>query len=260
LKELGLTVCFTLLASLLVTQTLIPLATARYIKAKKVEPGRLMRRTERGYMSLLQFFMRRRWLTPVVGLVVTGSAVWPFLKIDKNFDTNQSEMFVQVAYNFSEEQSLERKEEIVTRVEKVLEPLRSEFDLRSIYSFWSDGFVMTRLYPKEGKATEAEMTKIRAQLRGKLPEVAGLRLEVQDRGQFWRPDRGKQIAFQLTGEDSDVLATVAQDARDRLEALPGIHDTFASNQEGSQEVHVRSTVSSRTAMGFRSSSPGRSWG
>jgi HAE1 family hydrophobic/amphiphilic exporter-1 len=164
--------------------------------------------------------------------------VWPFLKVDKNFDTNQSEMFVQVNYNPSEEVSLERKEQVVNQVEALLEPLRKEFDLRSIYSFWSDGWSMTRLYPKEGKANEGEMSRIRARLRDTLPQIAGFRVEVQDRGQFWRPDRGKQIAFQLTGEDSDLLADLAQQARDRLEGIKGIHDTFSSNQQGTQEVHV----------------------
>jgi HAE1 family hydrophobic/amphiphilic exporter-1 len=238
LKELGLTVCISLIASLLVTQTFIPLATARLISAKKVEPGRVMRATERGYSAMLSFFLRRRWLTPVVGLLVTASAVWPFMKIDKNFDANESEMFVQVNYNASEEQSLDRKETIVNQVEGALEPLRKEFDLRSIYSFWSDQFSMTRLYPKEGKATEKEMNRIRARLRKALPQVAGVRLEVIDRGQFMRPDRGKFIAFQLSGEDSEVLADLAQGARDRIEKIPGLHDTFSSSEQGSQEVHV----------------------
>ena len=238
LKELGLTVCISLLASLLVTQTLIPLATARFIAAKRMPRGRWMERTENLYEQLLGFSLRRRWFAPVVGLAITASAAWPFLKIDKNFDANESEMFVQVGYDFSEEQSLEHKEEVITEVEKVFEPLREEFDLRSIYSFWSDGWSMTRIYPKEGKANEAEMTRIRSRLREMLPEIAGLRFEVHENNQFWRPDRSKRIAFQLTGEDSEVLGHIGQEARDRLEQIPGLFDTFSSNEEGQQEIHV----------------------
>ena len=36
--------------------------------------------------------------------VETASAVYPFQKIDKNFDTSESELFVQVNYDLSEEQ------------------------------------------------------------------------------------------------------------------------------------------------------------
>ena len=42
LKELGITVCLTLLASLFISQTLIPLATSWFIKSKPRPRGRLM--------------------------------------------------------------------------------------------------------------------------------------------------------------------------------------------------------------------------
>jgi HAE1 family hydrophobic/amphiphilic exporter-1 len=238
LKELGLTVSFTLLASLFVTQTLIPLAVSRFIRAKQQPPGRLMEWLERRYVRLLGFCLHHRWLAPVLGIVITASAALPFLKIDKNFDTNESEMFVQVHYQFSEEPSLERKAEMVTRIEGMLEPLRKEFALRSIYSFWSDRFTMTRLYPDEKHATEATMARIRSRLREALPQVAGMKFEVMENRQFWRQDRGKRIAFQITGEDSEVLAELAHQARVRLETVPGLFETFSSNEEGSQEIHV----------------------
>jgi HAE1 family hydrophobic/amphiphilic exporter-1 len=97
---------------------------------------------------------------------------------------------------------------------------------------------MTRLYPPEGKANETEIGRIRARLREALPHIAGVKLEVAENRQFWRQDRGKRVAFQITGEDSEVLAEIAADARERIENLPGIFDTFSSDQEGGQEVHV----------------------
>ncbi|UCE01610.1 MAG: efflux RND transporter permease subunit [Candidatus Latescibacterota bacterium] len=238
LRELGLTVAITLLASLFVTQTLIPLATSRFIRAKAQEPGRFMTWLEKHYVRALGFNLRHRWIAPIVGLGITASAVFPFTHIDMNFDTNESEMFVQVRYEFSEEPSLERKEELVTVVEQALEPYRDDFNLRSIYSFWSDRWTLTRLYPKEGHATEEDMTRIRRRLRDALPAVAGVKLEVMENRQFWRQDRGKRVAFQLTGEDSEVLADLADAARKRLEAIPGLYESFSSNREGQQEVHV----------------------
>jgi HAE1 family hydrophobic/amphiphilic exporter-1 len=239
LKELGLTVSLTLLASLLVTQTLIPLATSRFIRARKQEPQRWLTWLEGRYVKTLGFNLRHRWITPVAGILITLSAAYPFMKIDKNFDTNESEMFVQVNYRPSEELSLERKEDLVDIVEAALDPYRDQFHLKSIYSFWSDRWSMTRLYPHEDHATPEDMARIRSELRDKLPEIAGVRLEIMENRQFWRQDRGKRVAFQMTGEDSEVLSDLAEEARRRLEGIPGLYDTFSSNQEGSQEVHVR---------------------
>jgi multidrug efflux pump subunit AcrB len=86
-----------------------------------------MLRTESVYQRMLVFNLKHRWLTPVILVVTLASAYIPFTKVDKNFDTSESELFVQVNYDFSENMSLTRKEEFVTRLEKALEPHRGEF-------------------------------------------------------------------------------------------------------------------------------------
>ncbi|MCA9727720.1 MAG: efflux RND transporter permease subunit [Candidatus Eisenbacteria bacterium] len=110
LRELGITVCLTLLASLLVSQTLIPLATAHLLSArpkpkrwwfgKMLDRGVVggMARVEKRYLRMLSFNLRHRWVTPVVGFVITASAAIPFLKVDKNFDANETEAFVGIRY------------------------------------------------------------------------------------------------------------------------------------------------------------------
>lgn len=238
LKELGTTVCLTLLASLFISQTLVPLVAAHGVRSAPRPKGRAMRALESAHTRLLEVALRRRWLSPVLGIAITVSAIVPFKKIDKNFDVSQTEMFVQVGYQFSEELNLSRKEEVVTRVEKLLEPHKTELHTKSIYSFWSEGWAMTRLYMEDGRANESAMAEARARLRDLLPELPGVRLEVMDQGPMWRQDRGKRIAFQLVGEDSGVLARLAEEAKARLGEVPGLQEPFASTQAGGLELHV----------------------
>ncbi len=238
LKELGITVCLTLLASLFISQTLIPLATSWFIKSRPRPRGRLMLWLEKHYVRLLKFNLTHRWLTPIILLAVLASSVYPFIKVDKNFDATRTELFVQIRYRISEEMSLEQKEALVTEVERVLEPHREELLARSIYSFWSDHWSLTRVYLHEGEANEAKIAHVRAKLREILPEIPGVRLEVQENRQFWHRGGGNRIAFQLFGEDSEVLADLAEEARRRIEEIPGLVDSHASNEEGQLELHV----------------------
>lgn len=237
-KELSLTVCLTLIASLFVSQTLIPLAMAHGLKAAPRPKGRALRAMERVHLRLLHLNLQHRWLTPVLGLAITASAIYPFMKVEKNFDASHSEMFVQVGMMTSEELSLDRREEIVNRVEAALDPHRGELHAKSIYSFWSENWSMTRLYMEEGYANEKAMAATRHRLRELLPEIPGVRLEVQDQGPMWRQDRGKRIAFQIVGEDSELLARLGQEAKDRLAEIPGLLDPFCSLESGGHELHV----------------------
>jgi len=238
LKELGITVCLTLLASLFISQTLIPLATSKLIHARPRPRGRIMGWLESHYVRLLGFNLRHRWLTPLIGLTVIASAVYPFLRIDKNFDTSRTEVFIQVRYEFSEELNLDRKEAVVSRVEEVLVPHRDELHARSIYSFWSERWSLTRIYMEEGHSNDKAMAAARARLRELLPEIPGLKLEVQEQGPMWRHGGGKRIGFQIVGEDSGVLAGLAEEAKFLLEEIPGLVDVWSSSESGGLEMSV----------------------
>ncbi len=192
------------------------------------------------YQRLLAWNLRRRWAAVVAGLAVVGSAVFPFNRVDKNLDTSEAEMFVQLRYDISEEMTLEAKRDLVTRVEKHLEPHRDELLARAVYSFWNDRWVMTRIYLHEGLANEENFSLVRTRLRGLLPEIPGVRLQVQDTRQGWRRHRGggQYIAFQLVGEDTEVLMRLAEEARERVGAIPGMADVEARHQEAQQELHI----------------------
>ncbi|UCG50772.1 MAG: efflux RND transporter permease subunit [Candidatus Latescibacterota bacterium] len=238
LKELAIAASLTLLASLFISQTLIPMATSWFIRAEPKPRGRVITWLEHHYVRLLKFNLRHRWLTPIIGIGVIAMAVYPFMKIDKNFGTTESEMFVQVRYDISEEMSLENKEKLVTQVEQILEPHRDEFKAQSIYSFWSDRWTLTRIYLHEGEATPENFSMVRQRLRDVLPEIAGVKLEVMENRRFWRHDRGKQVWFQIVGEDSEVLARLAEEAKQLLAGIPGLGDPQSSNEQGGQELHV----------------------
>jgi HAE1 family hydrophobic/amphiphilic exporter-1 len=255
LKELGITVCLTLLASLFISQTLIPMATSWFIKSRPKPKSGAMLWTEGKYEGLLRFMLNRRWLTPVIGLLVIGSAVFPFTKVNKNFDTNESEMFVQLRYEFSEDPSLEKKEEYVNQVEALLEPYREEFKAKSIYSFWSDRWTLTRVYLREGQANQDNVEYVRKRLREVLPEIAGLKLQVQENRQHWRQDRGKRVAFQIVGEDTEIITKLAEEAKQRLEAIPGLYEPFVGHDEPGQEIHVEVDRELASRMGVSPMQP-----
>jgi HAE1 family hydrophobic/amphiphilic exporter-1 len=239
LKELGITVCLTLLASLFISQTLIPLATSWFIKSKPKPRGRAMVWLEEKYAALLSFNIRKWWMAALLGLQFVLSIIYPYGHVDMNFDASRTELFVQIRYEFSEEMSLERKEELISRVEQHLEPHREELVARSIYSFWSDRWSLTRIYLEEGKANDENINMVRGRLRDLLPEIAGVKLSVDENSQGWMRHRGaKRVAFQIVGDDTAVLMALADDAIRRMEEIPGLLDVETRHNEAQQELHV----------------------
>ena len=238
LKELALTVCITLLASLFISQTLIPLAMSHLPRQRKVgETGAVMARLQRGYERVLQWTLRHRYVAPIIGIGVIASTYLPFKNLNFNFDTNNSEMYIQLRYDFSENASLETKQEIVTQVEQSLIPLKEEYQIQSVYSYWSDRWTLTRLYMEDGYSHEAHMDQVKQVLPKHLPEIAGVKVRAQDNSPFWRRNQGKRIGFRLEGPDSERLAEIGEEALSRIEALPGLFDFYSTAEGESVELH-----------------------
>jgi HAE1 family hydrophobic/amphiphilic exporter-1 len=237
-REIGVTVCITLLASLFISQTLVPLATSWLIRSRPRPRGRWLSWLEERYAGMLRGSLKRRWLTPAIGIAIAASAVYPFLNVDINFSREENELYVTIGYEFSEDTTLAKKEEFVTRVEQNIEPHREEIFCRMIYSYWRDHFAMTRIYLREGEASEENLARARTRLQEILPETPGVRLRVQEQHRGWREDRGKRVVFRIVGEDADVLADLAEEARKQIDGIPGLVRSFARNREPREELHV----------------------
>jgi len=238
-RELATTICVTLLASLFVSQTLIPLAAAYLVKHKQAQkPGRLMSWIVLRYGRLLRWTLGHRWLPVVCGLLIIGSAWIPFRSIELRFDDGDNDMFVGLRYRFSEDLPLEKKKEIVVQVENALMPHMERLHAESIYSWYSGRGSQTRLYMETGYVTEDHMNKIRRELPELFPKIAGVDMNVMDNGRFWDRNRGNRIGFQLSGPDSEVLARLADRAKEILMTVPGIFDHFNDNEDGTTELHT----------------------
>jgi len=239
LQELGITIVITLLASLLISQTLIPLASRRLLKkeSKPVETP-IMDKIQATYESTLRFTLKHRWIAVVAGLGLFFSTIYPVKNINFNFDSAPTEMFVGLMVEFSEAISLTEKEKTITRIEKELEPYKERFNVKSIYSWWSENNSIVRLYMKEGFQHEEAMNAVRKELRGVLPKIAGVKIRVQDNGPFWRRNSGKRVAVQLQGPDSEILGELSEKALTYVETIPGLFDLYATSEGGRLELQA----------------------
>lgn len=255
LRELAITVCFTLLASLFISQTLIPLAAGYMVKQKERKPGPVMTWVQEWYAKVLSASLNHKWAVPVIAFLVMGSAYLPYSKIEFNFQPSSSEMFVGLRYEFSEELPLEKKKDYIVAVEGAIEPHLEEMKVDSLYSYWSDRWTLTRLYMKEGFTNEDHMDEVRKKLGEILPRFAGVNLEVQDNAPFWQRNRGNRIGVQLQGTDSEVLADYAKQAKQLLEGIPGLFDANTSAEGGSLELHNKIDRDRARAYGINLARP-----
>ncbi|MBR1747069.1 MAG: efflux RND transporter permease subunit, partial [Clostridia bacterium] len=80
--DMALTICFSLLASLLVALTLVPMAASTFMKKPARKETKVFRSIKRGYARALKFFLRFKFIPLVLVTVLFGLAIFAVFKMD----------------------------------------------------------------------------------------------------------------------------------------------------------------------------------
>ena len=241
LSKVGITISVALLFSLLISLTLIPFLTSRFIKPKKSQESRLLKRTQRGYERVLKWttvkhpFATGLVIIPVIlALTITAAAIF---KLDFNMEAGELIDRIYIHYEFTDNLSYRQTEKYVNQVEGVLNEHWDEFGLKDMYSFYATNRAGTTLYFKDKYLNKKRLKKARENLRERLPDLAGVQFRLGD-------DEGQggggvsKIAVSLFGEDMSLLEEYADIVKGRLSLLEGIEDLRTSIENGGEEIQI----------------------
>lgn len=235
-------ICLSVVCSLVISVTFIPLAASRLKPGREIRPGVVISRVIPAYRSLISFTLRHR-VVVLVGLVaLAGSVVYPFQRIEKNFEPSSQERGIRINYQVADPSSKEVLEGYVERVEGWLFERKDELGFENVYSWYSENRgCMTQVYLPEEVANDETLGELRRKIQGNLPVIAGVKLEVGDR-MWWRRHGGsggrRFVTVSIKGEDPEYLEEIAGRVEERVKGLPDIIEVWGPQLRGTQEVRI----------------------
>jgi HAE1 family hydrophobic/amphiphilic exporter-1 len=244
----GITVAVAILISWFVSFTLTPMLSSRFLKvhkgAKKSSEGFFHRVTVGGYMGILRFSLRHRWIVVAltVGVLLTikplaGAIGKDFMPFD---DQSEFEVYIQSPEGYT----LDAVQQTYREVEADLRKLRGvEHLLTSIGNVAegdvTQGTIYVRLTDLEKrKFTQFDVMKDARKLMAKYPS---LRVSVQNIGSIsMGGGRQAQLTFTLSGPDLDKLMEYGDKITDEMRKIKGMVDvdTTLSNRKPELRVYV----------------------
>jgi HAE1 family hydrophobic/amphiphilic exporter-1 len=240
--EGALTICLAVACSLLISLTFIPLAAAWFAPAEEPRPGIVVRKVVPAYRRLLDWTLDHRLLTLICLFVVAGSAAWPLMKIEKSGNMPQQTREVSIFAQVHDDVSKDVLEGYVDQVEEWVFSRKEELGFDSVYSWYTEhGMCMTRVYLPEDKANPESIEHLRAQLRVGLPEIAGVKLEVGDRDNWWRHGGGqdrRMVSVSLHGEEPEYLEELSMEVEERMRGLDHLEEVWGPSIHGTKELRL----------------------
>ena len=261
LKSFGLTMSFAIGVSLLVSFTLTPMLSARWLKAKlaeKAAEGSRARRKpvlerivdsfygpiERLYMVVLKWVMRHRWVV-VLASVAALASLGPLMKrTPKSFLPLDDESQFEVTVRAPEGTSLEATDLIAERLGRAIRKLPGvTFTLNTIGDNDQRTPNFARIYvklvdPDQRKLDQyGVMELVRKEIIAKQPKT--LRLAVAPVAAIsGGGNQNSAITYVMTGPDLEGLTGYAQKAEAVMRDIPGAVDVDTSLVLGKPEVTV----------------------
>jgi HAE1 family hydrophobic/amphiphilic exporter-1 len=268
---LALTVAFSLLASLFVALTIVPMIASKLFSTRAggniaLSSGerRFWGRFMDGYRSFLASVLRHRALTIiVVGLVFIGTAVLGYF-MPREFVPPSDNEFVMFKAYLPVGAPLEETDKVVKMVEDTIR-LQEGVDMvasmlgtsemtQGVHDPTSpegvnEAMVMVQL--KEKSERKRSSMQIQEDIRKALPVISGVKWEFFDMSRMMSGGSAqKPINIKIFGKDLDTLSQIAEEIKTAIKDVRGVYDIESSLQKAKPELHIRPdrTVASLRAL------------
>lgn len=254
LRPLGTTFAIGLVASLVISQTAVPLLMGRILRPKpKTLHHPVLDRVAAAYVWVISRTLRWPRLAVMLGLVLSASVYIPgapLIEAMKLGDAEEQADNMPILLEMAGSRSYEKIGSIIGVAEQALLAQREAIGIESVSCSWGDFWGNCRAYPAEPFQSENEAHAFKARLQDALPEQPGVKYRLGERRMHWRDNNDPRVVeLALRGEDMIELMPLSLAAADHLAKrltrgdrktqAEGTYDFITTPyEEGAAELHV----------------------
>ncbi|MEU8038524.1 efflux RND transporter permease subunit [Streptosporangium sp. NPDC049078] len=266
----AITVTVALLASLLVSLTVVPVLAYWFLKApvlspeqarvvrEKAEAKELRSPLQRAYLPVLRFATRRRLVTVLVGVVVFAATMGLAGRLETNFIDSSGQDTVSISQRMPAGTDLAATDAAAKKVEEVLSSLQGVRDYQ-VNVGGGGGFLGAgggggdRASYSVTVAEETDSAALEEELRERLALLKASEIgTVTVGGGQGGPGGGStdQLQVIVQAPDVETLRSATETVRAAMADLGGLRDVTSNLEDGAERVEVRVDREKAAARGL----------
>ncbi|RUO62123.1 efflux RND transporter permease subunit [Pseudidiomarina insulisalsae] len=228
LEHTAVAICLSLIASLLIAQTLIPLLASKltHVMGRKQQQQRPSR-----YRACLQWTWRHPRWTGLFALLILASIVVPMGAVSGDQEPQGFNDRLFINYNLHQQYSLKEVEDEVSRLEDFLYANTEDFYIDAVYSYYTPNYAVSTVLLQPERPVK--MSALMDDMRTRFPKM--LRSEPQ----FGWGGGGEGVRITLNGQSTEVLQQLAQRFIPLLSSIEGLNDVRSETEAGQYEYLIQ---------------------
>lgn len=242
-KQFGLTVAASVMISLFVSFTLVPLMSSKYLKGEgeKSIPviGKFLDWFNAGfdkitglYSKLLKNVLDHRGITVLVTIGLLAGSMLLATKINITFITSADMGQIAVTANLDSGMTLDNASKLTGQIEGII---KKNPDVVSLYSTVKKSQINITAKLKDKDKRKENIDNLVSDVRKDLSNIPGIDLSVIKSGGMIP---GKALQYNIKGDDFASVQAYAAKAADAMRKIPGAADVSTSYKAGKPEVKL----------------------
>jgi len=280
-KELALTVTFSLLSSLVVALTIVPLLSSRFmahIDVSEVFSGRESKKgvfslpkkfkifyakVEQKYSDMLKWSLVHRKAVVITAVVLFAISIALIPSIGTEFlphsDAGSISISVKLPYGTKLEETdrfvseLVKKIKEIPEIDGIMETIGTSSQMINLYgSDSSEASITVNLVPLAERQRSAD--EVAEEIRNITKDMAGAEIEVKavSSMDFAGGSMLDSISIEISGDDIDELDRIADQVAELVKSVPGTREVETSLDEGKPELVIKVDRDKATMYGLSS--------
>ena len=259
LGHVAFTIIISLLASLFIATTIIPLMLSRMENKKQnseaasTNEEQLTPIEKHGrYSRFLSWLMDRPGVATAISLGLIFSIIIPmsFVEMEQGGDNGNGSIYLQ--YNINGNYELGRVEKSVFRIEDFLYRHKDELDIENVYSFYTKSDAGSTLLLKPDEQRTKTNEEIRKFIEERMPKLA-----IGEPGFERSQSQQTSFSVMLRGEDTGTLLSLSENISPLLKNIEGVSRVVPDSRQGSQEVRIKLNTKRLQQLGLTPSEVGQ---
>lgn len=234
-QNIAIPLCVSLLASLLIAQTLVPTAAARLI-VEDVAATPIIDRIARVYTRLISLTLRHRLIAFVLSCLVLLSSIWAYQQLDVNMNPDSESPRLDLRFYMRGSVDIDGIESFVDELEDYLIVNKERFYIKDMFSRYDvdRGNISLVLYEDAPLSPKV----IERMIEAKLPVLPDVRVRFGGRHRgFGGGNNG--LSLRLIGPSTDVLIEESERLIEVMETVDGLTNVRSNSDSRRQEVVIR---------------------
>ncbi|MCG8432736.1 MAG: efflux RND transporter permease subunit, partial [Gammaproteobacteria bacterium] len=236
LEHVAITIIVSLIASLFISLTMIPMIASR-IEVPAAASSGFMESVKSRYRRYLSWSLDHRWkiVSATFAIMVGGIGLMSSDAVKKDMFPQEASRRLFMPYHLEGTYSLERVEQTVYTIENYLYDNADEFEIRSVYSYFEPGRAESTILLKEKEdGAEKSVEEIKEAIRENLPNI------VIGKPSFEFNQTGNQdgVSIMLLGDSSEELNGLSREVARILNSVEGLADVRANTAGADREVQI----------------------